>query len=191
MSRRRRGAARVGAVFAAAVLIAAAGACESGGARPTSTVLAADTADQVLEGFSHYVTGDGIRKSRVEADTAFFYEASQLALLRGLRATFYDGKGAESSHLTARHGTYHWQDGSMEADGHVIVISTDGRRLQTETLKFDPKKNEISTDRAFEFEHDKEFIHGAGFSSDPEFKNVVTNRPHGVAGKGVLLPGQQ
>jgi len=39
--------------------------------------------------------------------------------------------------------------------------------------------------------HDNEFIQGTSFSSDPDFKNVVTNRPHGVAGKGVLLPGQQ
>jgi LPS export ABC transporter protein LptC len=190
MSPGSRAAARFGAALAAA-MSAFGGGCESGGARPTATVQAADTADQVLEGFSHYVTADGIRKSRVEADTAYFYEATQLALLRKLRATFYDAKGAESSHLTADHGTYRWQDGSMEAEGSVIVTSTDGRRLQSQTLKFDPKKNQISTDQAFRFEHDNEFIQGTSFSSDPDFKNVVTNRPHGVAGKGVLLPGQQ
>jgi LPS export ABC transporter protein LptC len=182
---------RLGAVVAAAVLGAAGAACEGGGARPTATVQAADTADQVLEGFSHYVTAEGVRKSRIEADTAYFYEASQLALLHGLRATFYDSKGAESSHLTALHGTYRWQDGSMQADGKVVVISTDGRRLETETLKFDPKKNQIWTDEAFRFLHDNELMQGTGFSSDPDCKNVVANRPHGVAGKGVLLPGQR
>jgi len=191
MSTRRRGAAQVGAILVVAVGCALAGACESGGARPTATVQAADTADQVLEGFSHYVTADGVRKSHIEADTAYFYEASQLALLIKLRATFYDPKGAESSKLTADRGTYRWQDGSMQADGKVVVVATDGRKLETDTLKFDPKKNEISTDQAFRFEHDNEFIQGTGFSSDPDFKNVVTNRPHGVAGKGVLLPGQQ
>ena len=180
--------------FGRLVLVAACAleaACESGGARPTATVQAADTADQVLEGFSHYVTAEGVRKSRIEADTAYFYEATQLAMLRNLRATFYDAKGAESSKLTAKRGTYRWQDGSMQADGDVIVVGTDGRKLRSETLKFDPKKNEISTDQAFRFEHDNEFIRGTGFTSDPDFKNVVTNRPHGVAGKGVLLPGQQ
>lgn len=184
---------RRAALFAFGVAAAAgAGAgCGSGGARPTATVQAADTADQVIEGFSHYVTADGIRKSRVEADTAYFYEASQLAVLRHLRATFYDPKGAESSTLTADRGTYRWQDGSMDAQGNVFVTGSDGRRLRAETLKFDPKKNEISTDQAFRFEHGTEFIQGTGFSSDPDFKNVVTNRPHGVAGKGVLLPGQK
>jgi LPS export ABC transporter protein LptC len=172
-------------------LAAWAAACGSGGARPTATVQAADTADQVIEGFSHFVTGDGIRKSRVEADTAYFYESTQLAVLRHLRATFYDPKGAESSRLTANSGTYRWQDGSMDAQGDVVVVATDGRTLKAETLKFDPKKNEISTDQTFRFEHGGEFIQGTGFSSDPDFKNVVTDRPHGVAGKGVLLPGQK
>ncbi|HLQ21653.1 MAG TPA: LPS export ABC transporter periplasmic protein LptC [Gemmatimonadales bacterium] len=172
-------------------LLGGAVACGSGGARPTATVQAADTADQVIEGFSHFVTADGIRKSRVEADTAYFYEATQLAILRRLRATFYDPKGTESSQLTADRGTYRWQDGSMDAQGNVVVTGTDGRRLHAETLKFDPKKNEISTDQSFRFEHGTEFIRGTGFTSDPDFKNVVTNRPHGVAGKGVLLPGQQ
>jgi LPS export ABC transporter protein LptC len=185
---RRAAGLGVGLVLAAVTTVAG---CTSGGARPTTTVQAADTADQVIEGFSHYVTADGIRKSRVEADTAYFYEASQLAVLRHLRATFYDPKGAESSHLTADAGTYRWQDGSMDAQGDVIVISTDGRRLRAETLRFDPKKNDISTDRRFRFEQGTEFIQGTGFSSDPDFKNVVTERPHGVAGKGVLLPGQQ
>ncbi len=191
MCPRRRVATRCLALLAAAFAGAAGAGCESGGARPTATFQAADTADQVLEGFSHYVTADGVRKSRIEADTAYFYEATQLARLRNLRAIFYDAKGAESSRLTAKRGTYRWQDGSMQADGNVIVIGTDGRKLQSETLKFDPKKNEISTDQAFRFEHDNEFIRGTSFSSDPDFKNVVTNRPHGIAGKGVLLPGQQ
>jgi LPS export ABC transporter protein LptC len=174
-----------------ALIAGAAAGCGAGGARPTATVQAADTADQVIEGFSHYVTSDGVRKSRVEADTAYFYEASQLAVLRHLRATFYDPRGAESSTLTADRGTYRWQDGSMDATGDVVVTGSDGRQLRAETLKFDPKKNEISTDQAFRFEHGSEFIQGTGFTSDPDFRNVVTNRPHGVAGKGVLLPGQK
>ena len=33
--------------------------CEDPGVKPTTTVQAADSADQVLEGFSHYVTNEG------------------------------------------------------------------------------------------------------------------------------------
>ena len=85
--------------------------------RPTTTVQATDSADQVLEGFSHYVTNEGVRRSRVEADTAFYYEPTQMTELHKIKVVFFDMKGAEGSTLTAQRGTYRWQDGSMEADG--------------------------------------------------------------------------
>jgi LPS export ABC transporter protein LptC len=184
-------AARVVAAGVAGVLGIGLAACGEGGARPTATVSAVDSADQVLEGFSHYVTADGVRRSRIEADTAFFYENTQTAALRHPRVTFYDPKGAEASHLTAERGTYKWQDGGMEAAGKVVVTTPDGRRLESEALKFDAKANQISTDQRFAFQRGTEHIEGNSFRSDPDFKNVVTDRPRGVAGKGILLPGQQ
>jgi len=190
MTRPRARAAALGLALAG-VLGAGLGACGDGGARPTATVSAVDSADQVLEGFTHYVTADGVRRSRIDADTAYFYENTQNAQLRRPRVTFFDPKGAEASHLTADRATYHWQDGGMEAAGRVVVTTPDGRRLQTEALKFDPKANQISTDQHFTFMRGDEHIQGNSFRSDPDFKNIVTDRPRGVAGKGMLLPGQK
>jgi LPS export ABC transporter protein LptC len=79
-------------------------ACEDTGVRPTTTVQATDSADQVLEGFSHYVTNDGVRRSRVEADTAFYYEPTQITELHNIKVVFFDIKGAEGSTLTAKKG---------------------------------------------------------------------------------------
>ena len=181
--------------FALSVLLLAAAlsACEESGARPTTTVQAPDSADQVLEGFSHYVTKDGIRQSRVQADTAYFYEGTQITNLVNVKVTFYDLKGAESSTLTAKTGLYRWQDGSMEANGNVLVVSPDGRRLATERLRYDNASNQISTDRRFTFERGAEHLEGNSFRSDPDFRNVVTEQPRGggPAGNGMLLPGQE
>jgi LPS export ABC transporter protein LptC len=165
--------------------------CEATGARPTTTIQAPDSADQVLEGFSHYVTNEGIRRSRVEADTAYFYEGTQITNLTNLKVTFYDVKGAESSTLTAKRGVYRWQDGSMEANDNVVVVAPDGRRLTTERLRYDNASNQISTDRQFAFDRGEEHLEGNSFRSDPDFRNVVTDRPRGVAGDGMLLPGQR
>ena len=164
--------------------------CEDTGVRPTTTVQAPDSADQVLEGFSHYVTNEGILRSRVEADTAFFYEPTQITELHKVKVVFYDVKGAESSTLTARKGIYRWQDGSMEATGNVVVISPDGRRLATEALRYENATNLIVTDKHFTFDRGTEHLEGNSFRSDPDFRNVVTDRPHGVSGDGMLLPGQ-
>jgi LPS export ABC transporter protein LptC len=166
-------------------------ACEDTGARPTTTVQAPDSADQVLEGFSHFVTSQGVRRTRVEADTAYFYESTQITELRKVKVTFYDLKGEEGSTLTSRRGTYRWQDGSMEANENVVVVSPDGRRLATETLKYDAASNQISTDKRFTFDRGTEHVEGNSFRSDPDFKNIVTDKPRGVAGDGMLLPGQE
>ena len=165
-------------------------ACEETGARPTATVQAADNADQILEGFSHYVTFGGVRRSRVEADTAYFYEGTQITNLRQVKVIFYDLKGVEGSTLTARRGTYRWQDGSMEATDDVVVVNPDGRTLRTQVLKYDNAANTISTDVPFTFDRAEEHLEGNSFKSDPDFKNVVTDKPRGVAGNGMLLPGQ-
>ena len=165
-------------------------ACEDPGVKPTTTVQAADSADQVLEGFSHYVTNEGVLRSRVEADTAFFYEATQVTELHKVKVVFYDVKGAESSTLTAQRGTYRWQDGSMQASGNVVVVSPDGRRLATSALRYDNATNLILTDQHFTFDRGEEHLEGNSFRSDPDFKNVVTDRPRGVTGNGMLLPGQ-
>jgi LPS export ABC transporter protein LptC len=180
---------RRGTALAALALAAVLG-CEDTGARPTTIVAASDSADQVLEGFSHYVTNEGVRRSRVEADTAYFYENTQITELRKVKVTFYDIKGAESSTLTSRTGTYRWQDGAMEADGNVVVVSPDGRRLATERLRYDNATNTISTDQPFTFDDTSQHLKGKSFRSDPDFRNVVTDQPSGVAGKGILLPGQ-
>ncbi len=182
---------RQGAGLLVLATIAVLAACEETGAKPTTTVTASDSADQVLEGFSHYVTRDGIRRSRVEADTAFFYESTQITQLKNIRVVFFDVRGEEGSTLTAKRGTYRWQDGSMEANDKVLVVSPDGRKLTTETLKYDNAANTISTNVHFTFDRGGEHLEGNSFRSDPDFKNVVTDRPRGVAGDGMLLPGQQ
>jgi LPS export ABC transporter protein LptC len=165
--------------------------CEDPGARPTTTVQATDSADQVLEGFSHFVTKDGIRRSQVQADTAFFYEGTQVTQLRKIRVVFYDLEGTESSTLTAKTGTYRWQDGSMEANGSVVVVAPDGRRLATESLKYDNGTNTISTNVHFVFDRGPDHLEGNSFKSDPDFRNVVTDQPRGKSGDGLLLPGQE
>jgi LPS export ABC transporter protein LptC len=164
--------------------------CEDPGVKPTTTVQAPDSADQVLEGFSHYVTNEGVLRSRVEADTAFFYEQTQITELRKVKVVFFDVKGAESSTLTARRGTYRWQDGSMDATGDVLVVAPDGRRLATSVLRYENATNLIVTDKPFTFDRGEEHLEGNSFRSDPDFRNVVTDRPRGVTGDGMLLPGQ-
>ncbi len=159
------------------------------GLKPTATVTAPDTADQVLVGMSHYVTQAGVQRAHVRADSAFFYSRTQTAELRAVHITFYDLQGNETSTLTSREGSYHWRTGDMEARGNVVVVTPDGRTLRTEVLRYSQVKNEVTSDRPFVFDGPGRHVEGEGFTSDPDFHNVVAKRPKGTGGQ-FTLPNQ-
>ena len=160
-----------------------------GPGHPTATISPADTADQMLVGMSHYVTQDGVQRAKVLADTAYFYSNSQSALLDAVHITFYGVAGEQTSMLTARSGTYFWRTGDMEAQGNVVVVTTDGRTLRTEALRYNEAKNEVTSDRPFTFDGPQRHIQGESFTSDPAFKNVVAKHARGSGGE-FTLPNQ-
>jgi len=143
----------------------------------------------VLDSMSHYMTSGGVMRAHVLADTAYFYSPSQTAELRQVHITFYDTRGAQTSTLTSREGTYHWRTGDMEARGSVVVVRTDGATLRTEVIRYSQAKNQVSSDRAFIFDEPTRHIEGEGFTSDPDFKVVTALRPKGTGGK-FTLPNQ-
>ena len=177
-----------GPVLALAGVLGATLACRDG-SRSTATTALADTADQVLIGMSHYVTDAGVQRARVRADTAYFYSLTQRAELRSVHVTFYNADGAESSTMAAREGTYSWRNGDMEARGNVTVVTTDGRTLRTEQLRYNEPKNEVTSDVPFVFDGPKRHVEGEGFVSDPDFKDVVARHPTGTGGQ-FTLPNQ-
>jgi LPS export ABC transporter protein LptC len=182
---------RLSALLAALVLSAA---CQERGIAPPVTQTAADSADQILFGLMHYVTEEGIKRSLVEADTAYLYDATQTAELKKVKVTFYDENGGVSSVLTANEGTYFQQSGGMTARGNVIGTSPDGRTLRTTELRYEPNSKKVSTEKAFTFMRNGNLLAGDGFVSDVDFTNIVVTRPRGLeggpGGAGGLLPGQ-
>lgn len=173
-------------------------ACREDAIRPPITATAADSADQVLEGMEHFITNDGVRRTRVIADTAYLYEATQLARLKRVKVTFYGATGEETSTIVGDSGLYQTRDGSMSAWGHVVATTPDNRILKSEELKYDSRKQEISSTRPFVYDRPGQRMTGDAFHSDPDFKNIVAVRPKGgqtgtpgdSSSGGFLLPGQ-
>jgi LPS export ABC transporter protein LptC len=169
-------------------------ACKEDAIRPPVTVSAADTADQVLEGMEHLITTDGVRRTKVVADTAYLYDATNLARLKVVTVTFYDATGNETSTVKSDSGLYQMRDGSMNAWGNVVATTPDGRTLRSPELKYDSRTKQISSDKPFTYNRADSHLAGNGFTSDPDFRNVVTQQPRGgqggAAAGGGLLPGQ-
>jgi LPS export ABC transporter protein LptC len=171
-------------------------ACKDDAIRPPVATAAADTADQVLGGMEHLITMDGVRRTKVVADTAYLYDPSNLARLKSVTVTFYDVNGNETSTVTSDSGLYQMRDGSMNAWSNVVARTPDGRTLRSEELKYDARTKQISSDKPFTYDRADTHLAGNGFTSDPDFRNVVTRQPRGGqrtgggAAGGGLLPGQ-
>ena len=139
---------------------------------PPTTIVAADSADQVLFGVAHNVTTDGMRVVRIEADTAYFYEATQITELRQLTIVFFSPQGAETSRVTADWGRYEWRTGNTVAHTNVVGITPDGRPPTTSDLDYNNPSHSLDTDEAVAFDSTWEPRAGSGFSADPDFRNV-------------------
>lgn len=164
---------------------------DAGGVKPSTVVSASDSADQVLYGFVHFLTRNGVREGQVEADTAYFYDPTQTTVLRNMKLVFIDSVGSENATITSRVGTYKWQTGNMTADTNVVLRSHDGRVLKSEQLFYDAAKKELTTPLFFTYDNAGDHIQGQGFRSDLTFEHVVVKQPVGTAKDGFLLPGQE
>jgi LPS export ABC transporter protein LptC len=157
-------------------------ACQNQGATPpVAASVAPDTADQTLFGVRVVMSDRGVQRSLLQADTAFTYDDNTRFELRTVHSTFFTETGIKNATLTSRQGTYNVRSGNMEARGNVIVISEDGRRLETPQLRYDPGRNEISGDSAFVLTRPEDVLTGIGFVTDPDLTRIRINR--GASGR--------
>jgi LPS export ABC transporter protein LptC len=131
-------------------------------------------ANMVFFGFESYVTADGIRRARVEADTAFWLGGRPIVELHGLRVTFYNAEGEETSVLNSAEGTYDRDNGDMTAEGEVVVVNrAEGWRLETSMLYYLPPEDRVWTDKhTTMIKADGTIIEGAAFESDSRMEQI-------------------
>jgi LPS export ABC transporter protein LptC len=173
-----------------AALTALITACDTGTEPPVTVPNPlADSADQVLFGVTSYVTDSGLLRARLVADTAYFFDNGARMEVRDVRVIFYTNAGAQSAVLTAEEGTSNSARSNIEARKNVVVVSTDGKRLTTEQLRYNQVTDQISSDSAFVLTEKGRRLEGIGFVSDPALNTVrVLHQPAG--GGTFILPNQ-
>ncbi len=188
---RLAGRARAAAVAAGAVstVLLAAG-CRGAKEPPVAAHNAlADSADQVLYHTKSVLTDAGVMKAEVYGDTAYVFDDNTRVEMRVVRTEFFTATGARNAVLTSRAGTYNTRTNNMEARGNVVVVSEDGRRLETPVLRYDQVRNEISSDSAFTLTDPARQMTGIGFISDPDMNNVRCLKACSGSAGMVTLPG--
>jgi len=181
---------RMFVAVALAASLTSLGACRSDKVAPKVGGTLADSADQVMFGTRFNLTAQGVLRAELLADTAYFFDDNTRIELEHPTTTFFTTTGTRNAVLTAKHGQYRTQSGTMIARGNVVVNSEDGRRLRSEELKYDQNRNEISSDSAFVLTEPTRRLEGIGFRSDPNLQNVhVLNTKSGTTGT-ITIPNQ-
>ncbi len=170
---------------------AAAMACNSGTEpRVTAANPLADSADQVMFGVSTVITDRGVLRAQLAADTGYFFDGNSRIEVRHEKTVFYTSTGQPNATLTSVEGTYNMRRGQMEARRNVVVVTTDGKRLETEQLRYDQATDQISSDSAFVLTQPTRTLRGIGFTSDPDLTNIHVKKV--LTGSGAFtLPGTE
>lgn len=138
-------------------------------------------ADLVQYGMVSYLTASGVREGRVQADTAYAFYDSATVKLRGMRLVFYNPDGSERASVTAESGEMDENTDRMVARGNVVlIVQTDGRRIETAELNYDPNQDRIWSDSAtVQTLANGSVTRGTAFESDLDFRNVVIRNIRG------------
>lgn len=166
---------------AAMVAVAGAAACGDETQAPVVDAAFLDVDYIIMEDMENTLTKDGVRSGIVMSDSSYIYEDSSTAQLFNVQMTLYTDQGVERSRLTADRGWLNERTDELTAVGNVVlIIPSDGRRIETPELHYDPVRDQISSDSST-----LQILNGSrtratcGFDSDLQFRNFVLCGPVG------------
>lgn len=174
-----------------AVALLGALACQKQGSTPPVKrgVSMADSAEQVMFGVRSLITDRGVQRGELFADTAYVFDDQTRFELRKVRATFNTSTGTKDGVLSADRGTYNFREQKLEGYGNVVIVTTEGKRLTSNHMKYMQVTNEVSSDSAFTLVEPGRSVSGIGFRADPQLTRVVVLQ--GGEGRGTItLPAQ-
>ena len=176
--------------FAAAALLVVVACRKQGSTPPVKRgVTMADSAEQVMNGVRMLLTDRGVQRGELFADTAYVFDDQTRFELRNVRATFNSSTGTKDGVLTADRGRYNQREAKLEGFGHVVIVTTEGKRLTSPHMRYLQAQNEMSSDSAFTLVEPGRSLSGVGFRADPQLTRIVVLK----AGEGrgnITLPAQ-
>ena len=165
--------------------VVGAAACQQGGEIPVASEFMQGIDAPIVFGMTSFITVDGVREGRIQADTAYMLPDSGKVDLRIMDVVFYDESGRERATVIGRTGEWYQETNYMVARGDVVLrVHTDSSRLESAEIHYDPDGERIWSDSAtVRTLADGTVTRGSAFESDIEFENVVVRDPRGSAGR--------
>ena|SRR5690606_16282846 len=142
-------------------------------------------ADNVVIGLEQFVTKDGIRQALLRADTGYVYEESSRVELAKVHLVLFRATGEQAAELTSETGELNQRSQAMVARGRVVLVTVDGRRIETDELHYDPNLSRIWSDVRTVHTRNGAQLVGESFEArldaDGHLRDLVLREPRGRA----------
>jgi LPS export ABC transporter protein LptC len=113
-----------------------------------------------------------VKTTDIRADYIEKYTKQDSTLAWKLEVDFYDRQGKQTSRLVADSGLVREAIKLMVANGHVVVVSEDGARLETEQLFWNGTTQMITTDSFVTVYQHGDTLMGYGLEADQRLNKV-------------------
>lgn len=120
-------------------------------------------------------TKGGVPVWELSGNVAERYPGEPTMNLTGVHMVFFR-EGARDAVLTSDTGEVDQRTQATVARGNVVVITEEGRKLESEILHWDPERELIHTDAFVRFTDGDQVLTGYGLETDPDLTNVVILR---------------
>ena len=141
-----------------------------------------EQAIEQIKGAELLHTENGKIKVRIVADKIERFQNQQPGLIfsEHMEVYFYNDSSELQSTLMANDASVDENTKIMLAQNNVVLTSNDDKKLETEELVWDEKKNKIYTDKKVKITNGKEVVYGEGFTSNPDFSQYSITKIHGT-----------
>ncbi|MFH1754436.1 MAG: LPS export ABC transporter periplasmic protein LptC [Candidatus Latescibacterota bacterium] len=132
--------------------------------------------DEIFKEFVTQESDSGLVKWKLTAPLAKRYTRKKMILMDKPHIEFYGNTGELQTTLTSDQGEYYEDLGDLLAYGNVIVVSTDGDELETDSLFWVNSKNKIISNSFVTLTRGKDVITGYGLECDNDLSSAVIKR---------------
>ena len=119
------------------------------------------TADLQLDRMKYTETREGVKEWELEAASVRYFQDENMVFLEKVKATFF-GKNQESYTLVGERGRFNTQTKAIEVFDGVRIESSDGYRMQTQTLEYRAEERELRTSDPVEMSGPQLDVRGTG-----------------------------
>ena len=157
--------------------------CENSESNIRDFINAQDLAvEQLAESEIIYTENGNLKVKVMSQKMKRFSDKEEIIELSGdVQFDFYklEISNAKSA-LTCEKSTINNTTNIMIANNNVILIGSDNKKLKSEQLIWDKKKNLVYTESEITIQTDDEIISGVGFKSTPDFEEYEIKSAKGV-----------